>query len=158
MKTVFIYVLRESDTGEIRYVGKASDPERRLKGHLEDQRKNSYKVNWLKSLIDRGGWPVMELIFECPQIEWQRWEQLTIQLFQRTGCRLVNLTKGGDGGCGGPRFEGRRHSKESREKTSLALKGRPSPRLGQKVSFETRKKMSESHRGKPHPYGFCKPK
>jgi len=40
-------------------------------------------------------------------------------------------------------------SKETREKLSKALIGRPSPQKGKTLSLETRQKMSASKKGKP---------
>lgn len=55
---------------------------------------------------------------------------------------LVNLTDGGDGAVN--------LSKESRKKTSDALKGKPSHRKGKKLSEEHKAKLSKAHTGKKH--------
>lgn len=51
-------------------------------------------------------------------------------------------------------FQGHKHTPESKQKVSQALKGRVSPNKGKKASEETRKKMSEARSGSKHPlYG-----
>ena len=39
MKLIAIYALREPDTGEIRYIGKATDAMARFKSHMRDRQK-----------------------------------------------------------------------------------------------------------------------
>jgi group I intron endonuclease len=58
-----------------------------------------------------------------------------------------NLTKGGEGGAGAK--IGRVLSKETKKKISESLKGKPSPRKGAKLSDETKQKLRESKVGKP---------
>ena len=82
----------------------------------------------------------------------------TISRFRSQGFPLCNLTNGGEGPSGAVHstetiekmkeshakvqtWQGRKHSGESKEKMSLAAKGRA-------VSEETKKKISEFHKGK----------
>lgn len=58
-----------------------------------------------------------------------------------------NLTKGGEGGAGAK--TGRVLSQETKEKISLSLVGKPSPRKGVTLTEETKRKLSESKKGKP---------
>lgn len=144
MNTVFIYALKEPDTGRIRYIGKTSDPGFRLRRHIAQARKGLEKyrkVRWIRSLLDRGIEPAMEMIDETSESEWPMLEAAYIQFYRDEGCDLVNSTCGGEGfGAVNHNFR-RNFSLETRQKISLAGKGR-------KHSLETRKKMSASRLGK----------
>lgn len=51
--TMYIYALRDRDTGQIGYVGGSQNPNRRLGQHLsENPQKNPEKTKWLSSLQD----------------------------------------------------------------------------------------------------------
>ena len=50
-KTTFIYALKDPRTNIIRYIGKANEPYKRYKKHLNKCRdKNTHKRNWINSL------------------------------------------------------------------------------------------------------------
>jgi hypothetical protein len=70
---------------------------------------------------------------------WIFWEIHYISYFKSIGCRLSNLTKGGDNP---PNNKGRKRTQEEILKISNAQKGI-------KKSDESRKKMSEAKKGKP---------
>lgn len=52
-REVNIYVLSESDTGSIRYVGSTVDPTARLKGHLSTPT-SARMAEWIGSVLKRG--------------------------------------------------------------------------------------------------------
>jgi hypothetical protein len=131
-KTVFIYALKEPDTGEIRYVGKAADPNRRFINHFFDGEVN-HRTNWIKSLVNRGAVPVLEILDEVPEEYWQQWEVAWIEFYRESGANLTNGTFGGDGV-----FD---PSGEIRRKISKAL-------TGKKLSAQHRKRISEVNLGK----------
>lgn len=157
MSTTFIYVLKEPDTGEIRYVGKADDPERRLYGHLRDaKRETNHKSNWIRLLFGRGLEPVLEIVDEVLEEYWQQWEVAWMEFYRAEGCNLVNTNQGGEGG---PSGRHRVHSLETRKKMSLARVGmRLSSehknnisaaligRAGMACSLETKKKIGNANR------------
>lgn len=130
--TTFIYALCEPDTGEVRYVGKADDPKRRLNSHHSDVRR-SHRASWIKGLKLRGLLPRMELLLEVQKSDWQYWEREMILMFRESGCDLVNSTEGGDGV--------ENPSKETRERMAAA-------KLGKLQSLETRRKRSLATKGR----------
>lgn len=153
MAFTFIYALKEPDTGEIRYVGKANDPKERFRLHLTRARLNigkTHKDNWIRSLTVT---PILEILDEVLVEHWQQWEIAYIEFFRELGCDLVNATPGGDAGpvlCGENNFWfGKKHSSETRQKMSLAARGNKR-RVGQSPSEDTRQKLSRSHIGKKH--------
>lgn len=159
MKTAFIYGLRCPLTGQIRYIGKAANPKKRLSVHLASKER-CHRTNWIQSLTKQHVIPVLEIIAEVPETDWQFWERSYIRLYRGLGFDLVNSTDGGEGslmfgeknpmfgrlGEAHPMF-GKKHSSETCAKMSAAHKGR-------KLSPETCAKMSEARRGeKNHNFG-----
>lgn len=114
----FIYCLEDPITGEIRYVGKTNDPLKRFSSHYRRSTEDSWKSNWVKSLKRRGLKPRMEILEEVDG-DWVRSERFWIAYLKFLGCRLTNLTNGGEGA------EGLRHSIQTRERMSKQRKGRP---------------------------------
>ncbi|MCX6218321.1 GIY-YIG nuclease family protein [Spirosoma sp.] len=114
-KTTFIYALSCPTSGDIRYIGKADCLFLRLKSHLnEANKRGNYRRHWIKSLVDDGLIPEIEIIDECPIEEWGFWEQHYIDLFRSWGLNLVNTAAGGKGG---------RVSFEANEKRKASLRG-----------------------------------
>tara|TARA_R110002126_G_scaffold65107_1_gene166175 strand:- start:89 stop:628 length:540 start_codon:yes stop_codon:yes gene_type:complete len=74
-------------------------------------------------------------------------ERLLIEQHNTFHPNGYNLTKGGEGGAGAKL--GRVLSKETKEKISASLVGKPSPRKGVTLTEETKRKLSESKKGKP---------
>lgn len=133
-KTVSIYTL--SDINEnIRYIGKTKNILRkRLYAHIFESinsNKSNYKSNWIKSLLNKGERPIINIIDEVPEEEWEFWEEYWISQFKSWGFNLTNLTKGGEGG------NGYKHTDDSKRKMRKS-------KLGTKLSVEQRKKISES--------------
>jgi len=149
--TTFIYVLKDPTTEEIRYVGKADDPDLRLRRHLMDKGINR-RTNWIKKLMASGNRPVVEIVDEVSIPEWKSWEVAYIQFYKDCGFDLVNTTLGGEG------TNGHRHTTESCQKISKALTGRVFSEehkkkislswTGRVVSDETRRKLSEKRKGR----------
>jgi group I intron endonuclease len=95
MKTTFIYTIAD-ENGNIRYVGKSNNPQRRIHQHLREG-KNSHKYNWLQSIKKRGFFPVVEILDEVPVNDWETHEIYWISQFKAWGFNLVNKCDGGIG-------------------------------------------------------------
>lgn len=130
--TTFIYVLKDPDTGQVRYVGKADDPYRRFKQHVGYFSK-THRTCWIRKLKSLGKLPILEILDEISIEHWQQWEVAWIEYFKEQGCDLVNGTLGGEGLLATP---------ETKQKISQALKGIVR-------SPETRLKISRAHKGRP---------
>lgn len=180
--TTFIYVLKEPDTGAIRYVGKSCDPKRRFRMHLTVTAP-CHKTNWITSLRLRGLQPVLEVIDEVPSRYWQQWEIAYIEFFRETGEDLTNTTVGGESGPSplgrvqsvATRLKiaaantGRKHTKEHRENNAAAQRGKElstehgakisaslignTRSLGCKATDARRKAMSEQRQGNQYAAG-----
>jgi group I intron endonuclease len=96
-----IYKLIDPNTNEIRYIGRTVQKlENRLKKHLNANDK-SYRVNWIKSLLNKDLFPIIELICETESFETCcELEQFYIEKYKKEGLKLVNMTDGGDGSIG----------------------------------------------------------
>lgn len=105
---VYIYALKCPNTNEIRYIGKTVQKlNARLNGHLSlKPNDNTYRANWIKSLKGNNKKPLITLIEECTNIDWEEREKYWIAEYSKT-CNLVNCAKGGQG-----RNEGKLSTKE----------------------------------------------
>lgn len=99
METTFIYTLIDPNTNEIRYIGKSNTPRKRLYDHINEcnTNKKSHKISWIKTLLDKGKRPTIEIIDEIYTTEWEFWEQYWISQFKTWGFNLTNITAGGAG-------------------------------------------------------------
>ena len=98
-----IYVLKNPDTNEIRYVGKTSkDLNRRLQQHIyesESEQRNKRK-NWVAKILKGGKIPIIEEIDFCTWEDSQEKEIYWIKYYKDLGLDLVNSTDGGEGNLG----------------------------------------------------------
>jgi hypothetical protein len=98
MKTIYIYGLKDPETNEIRYVGKTTNINTRLKAHITRSRYNKYhSARWIQSLIKKGLKPVIELIEECTESNWIEREKYWIAHYREL-FDLTNVLDGGEGG------------------------------------------------------------
>lgn len=133
--TVFIYALNCPVTGRTRYVGKANDPFSRYEKHLDNNKsERTHKASWIRSLFKIGRSPILEVLDEVPESEWQFWECEWIRLYRALGFDLTNGTDGGDGARG---TKGR----------TPWNKGKTCPSLQKPKSEQTRERMRISRRG-----------
>ncbi len=128
--TTFIYSITD-DKGRLRYIGKSNNPQNRIYSHIREK-SNLHKFNWLKSIIERGNFPIIEIIDEVPEEEWQFWEKYWINQFKQWGFKLLNISNGGDGFSVGHKIS---------VKTRLKMR---KAKLGNKLSIDHKKKISDS--------------
>lgn len=119
MKTAKIYSLIDPVTGQVRYIGKTSIKlEYRLQKHIKFAEKSKLHVsNWINKLLKDNLKPIIELVDEVNNDEWQYWEQFYINLFKVWGFDLTNLTLGGEGSLGMKKV-GKPHTQETKDKIS----------------------------------------
>ena len=98
MRTIYIYSLKDPETNEIRYVGKTTDINTRLKTHITRSRHNKYhSARWVQSVLKRGLRPIIELVEECTEENWVEREKYWIAYY-RERFDLTNVLDGGEGG------------------------------------------------------------
>lgn len=129
MEKYFIYSLTDPITNKIRYIGKTNDPEDRYKRHLqkcylEKYDKNTYKSRWIKSLLAKNEKPVMNIIQECNYSNVNEMEIYWIFKMKADGCKLTNLSIGGEVGVD---WTGRKHTQETKDKIHISKKRFMSP-------------------------------
>lgn len=63
----YIYTLKDPITNEIRYVGKANDPNKRILDHIKECKSSniSHKISWIKSLLNIN----LQTFYLCDQWE-----------------------------------------------------------------------------------------
>lgn len=122
MKTIYIYSLKDPETNEIRYVGKTTNINTRLKAHITRSRHNKYhSARWVQSVIKRGLRPIIELVEECTEENWVEREKFWIAYY-RERFDLTNLLEGGEGGSTFGRL-GKPWSDEQRKNNAIARVG-----------------------------------
>lgn len=86
-----IYGLYDA-TGNLRYIGKANDPAKRLAGHMRDCRTRDTPVyRWIR----KNGRPRMEVL-EAECVDWREAERRSIAEARARGDKLLNVADGGD--------------------------------------------------------------
>lgn len=124
-----IYALKDPDTGDVRYIGKANDLKARIRVHRWEAKSSTLqtrKVRWLRSL---DGDPIVKVLEVCTTENWAERERFWIKRFRRGGARLTNIA---DGGQTSP-VEGRGHTEETKAKCRAAAIGNgatPPSRVG----------------------------
>lgn len=94
----FIYGLADPRTGDVRYVGKSTNPKRRLAHHIcYSPREKTHKANWIKQLLSLGCKPVLVILLKTSKRKWQSDERRIIREMRERGVPLTNLSNGGDG-------------------------------------------------------------
>ena len=147
MSKVYIYGLYDPFTGELRYIGKTNNLNRRLWFHVRNAEKGqrTYKASWIRSLLKYGERPIIDVIKETTEGNWQKDEQDCIAQSVEEGTRLTNLTKGGDG------LIDYHHSEETKKKISEYNKKNgklPPSWKGRKQSPEHIRKRVEARKEK----------
>jgi hypothetical protein len=94
-KRVEIYGLFERDTGELRYIGKANNSEKRFKSHLRDARRRNTPVYcWIRARLTNL--PVVRVLSVVDGDKWQAEERRLIHEARLKSSRLLNLADGGE--------------------------------------------------------------
>lgn len=92
-----IYALCDPGSGEVRYIGKAVDAQKRLASHLRDaNRRDTPVYRWIRKLQERGCAPVVKVLEVVDDTEWKARERSHIQAGRESGLRLLNVADGGD--------------------------------------------------------------
>jgi len=143
---VYIYILKDPDTQEVRYVGKSVRPKRRYSEHIYkkyQENKKTHLAHWLLKLLNQDKKPIMEIIDQT-EGDWEILEKKWIAFYSN----LCNHTLGG-GGC-----HGIIQSKEILEKRSKSMLGK---NKGKTMPEDFKKKLSSTlkdtglHRGTNNP-------
>jgi hypothetical protein len=96
IKNAIIYALCDPVSDEVRYIGKANDPAKRLITHLSDSKRRKTPVyDWINKLKLENSIPTMRVLASSVK-DWRELEPLLIKQYIDDGARLLNLAEGGD--------------------------------------------------------------
>ena len=166
----FVYVLKDPRTDSVRYVGWTVDIERRLYIHIwraeNDQDNNTHKGRWIRLLLKEGLKPIIETIESGYGDGWKESERRWVKHFRDAGCKLMNLTDGGEGTLGivvkestrriqsalrkgrrdwwGRGIEAAIESNRGRKQTTEHIEKVRIANIGRRYSAEIRARMSEA--------------
>lgn len=120
MQKYFIYTLTDPISNNIRYIGLTKDLKDRYKRHLQKSylvkyNKNTYKSNWIQSLLKKNFMPIMEILDEGTDKNICDLERYWIAQFKAWGFKLTNLSEGGEVGID---WTGKKHTDEAKKKMS----------------------------------------
>lgn len=88
-----IYILKDPNTLEIKYIGKSNHPRKRYKQHLYHALKNNNKRDiWIRDLLKNNKKPLMEIIDVVDKGEWIEKETEYIKTFRKHHIDLTNET------------------------------------------------------------------
>lgn len=114
----FIYTLSDPETEEIRYVGITYNLAYRLRKHLVDKTK-TWKNHWIQKLKTEGKVPLITVLCEVRDLKEACIEECNyIKLLRILG---YNLTNHAEGGNIPPNHQGKKRSKEVKEKMKKAI-------------------------------------
>lgn len=133
----YIYVLCDPITTEIRYCGKANNPQKRYEQHCKfnkyyrlthsSRKHTSTKDDWIQSLLKADLKPVLIVIDKVDINNWKYVELSWINDFIKAGCALTNGVIGGGGSSGKDSIHSNsRWSNENKVKFSKLITGRKS--------------------------------
>lgn len=98
IQSVYIYALQGPRTNLVRYIGKTTTLDRRLKQHLACEGANTARVAWIAELEAQDLVPEMVILEECDMETWQAAEIAWIAKARVLGWPLLNITEGGEAG------------------------------------------------------------
>lgn len=143
MRKTTIYMLICPITLECRYIGKSVDPLKRYQKHIQNGMKEGPKrhvYSWINGLLQKQLLPEMVVIDEVE--DWVFWESFYIEYFKSIGCKLTNLTIGGEGSIG------YKHTEKWKQDMSLKAKGRKPWNTGKTLSKEHKDKIAKGNKGR----------
>ena len=99
LKNYYLYILKDPNTYEVRYVGMTRNPKTRLAVHIRSAKYHTCnpKETWIHGLILNGQKPIMEVIETCQLGTWEVRERFWIDFYKQEGYDLTNWASGGYG-------------------------------------------------------------
>ncbi len=98
---IYIYGLICPISGAVRYIGKSTNPDKRLRAHIGAALRHEYKhhtARWIRKLVAEGGAPVLRILQEVKSGEdWREIERAWIKRAIDESWPITNSTAGGEG-------------------------------------------------------------
>lgn len=98
MEKKYIYSLNCPIYNIPMYIGQTNNPKNRIYKHIYNAKKEGRKQKvyaWIRSLINKGFYPTIEILEECDSNDVDFWEQHYISLYKSWGFTLKNIALGG---------------------------------------------------------------
>ena len=94
-----IYGLYCPVANAIRYIGKATDPEFRMRQHLSTSKRGgrTYKHHWISKILSDGFSPELVILAQVDEANWPEAEKFWIAKGMALGWPLTNICAGGNG-------------------------------------------------------------
>lgn len=143
MKT-FIYTLTDPFTNQVRYIGKTINLQRRYYQHCNKkilQKNKTYKNNWILNILNKNSKPIIDIIDDTSEDNWEQLEKYWIEQFRQWGFNLTNLAEGGQG-CSGYKW-----TEQMKANQSKRLSGKISPLRGTKRDKTICNKIKKARTG-----------
>lgn len=142
-KIHYIYGLCDPDSGDLKYIGKSIEPQQRLWRHYQECKPERHKrAQWINRILADDKRPLLKILDQADEENINDLEIFYISYMRSLGCKLVNMTDGGDGVT---------MTTEIRAKISEANKNRPYKKRGP-MAQETKDRIGRANRGRPqHP-------
>ena len=139
----YIYSLIDPRYNTLRYIGQTNNVKDRLRRHLQDNRKLK-RTSWIKSLINKNLKPIMRIEAVVTFKDKDKMEKMFIQSYKSMGCKLLNMTEGGEGG---DVFKNKtpKELKKYKKKLSKAKLGKAPWNKGKKMSKEFKDKCKNKN-------------
>ena len=94
----WIYLLKDPRDNSSKYIGMSKDPNKRLKEHIYDtKREKTKKSNWVSKLLKLGLKPQLVILKETNNTYAAYWEEFYIKKFLNDGHKLLNYDETGVG-------------------------------------------------------------
>jgi predicted GIY-YIG superfamily endonuclease len=137
----YIYVLKDPETNEIRYVGQTDNLKRRFNKHISNtinensEEYNTYKSRWIRKLLEKNIQPIIEIIEEVETLDISnKREKFWIKKLTNEGINLTNSYVS----------DVTIFSVETKDKMSVAKKGKKLEEIvGEEKAKELKKYYSE---------------
>jgi len=132
---IYIYILKDPITNDIKYCGKTNNIKVRLIDHLKNKKYNKEKIEWIFNLKNKKLKPILEVVDIVDDNDWDFWEKYWISQLKTWNFSLFNKTDGGEYS-----VTGFKHTIEAKKKISES-------QIGRKLSKEWRNSISVGRKG-----------
>ena len=110
----YIYALLDPRDNQVRYIGKTTQPTKRLKSHISECKSIKslhYRAMWIKSLLKKELLPIIKFLKICPLSDFEKYETEYISIYKSD--KLTNSDETGSGNTGRKKEVLDRQSKSS---------------------------------------------